>query len=213
MIESFGSVLTAVGLGVGAGVNAYATFLVFGLLSRFYPAMFHGDAAEFFASTPVLIVVGVMYAIEFVADKFPVIDHAWDAVHTFIRPLAGAIVAFASASPDVPAGIVILATILGGGAALGSHAVKATVRATSTATTAGAANPIISSGRGRFRGGAVSARDLPAVRFPDRRSALRDPHRVLVDSRTADADAVRGDAGSRRREQPSRRDAAGPRER
>lgn len=144
MIESFGSVLTAVGLGVGAGVNAYATFLVFGLLSRFYPAMFHGDAAEFFASTPVLIVVGVMYAIEFVADKIPVIDHAWDAVHTFVRPLAGAVVAFASTSPDVPAGIVILATILGGGAALGSHAVKATVRATSTATTAGAANPIIS---------------------------------------------------------------------
>jgi hypothetical protein len=144
MIESLGSILTAVGLGVGAGVNAYATFLVFGLLSRFYPAMFHGEAAEFFASTPVLIVVGVMYAIEFFADKFPVIDHAWDAVHTFIRPLAGAVVAFASASPDLSTGLTIVASVLGGGAALGSHAMKATVRAGSTATTGGAANPILS---------------------------------------------------------------------
>jgi hypothetical protein len=144
MIETIGSVLTAVGLGVGAGVNAYATFLVFGLLSRLYPAMFKGDLAEFFASTPVLIVVGVMYGIEFFADKFPVIDHAWDAVHTFIRPLAGAVVAFASASPDMPQGIAIVAAVLGGGAALSSHAVKATVRAGSTATTGGAANPIIS---------------------------------------------------------------------
>ncbi len=144
MIGTIGSILTAVGLGVGAGVNAYATFLVFGLLARFYPAMFPGEPAEFFASTPVLIVVGVMYAIEFVADKFPVIDHAWDAVHTFIRPLAGALVAFASASPEMPEGLAIVAAVLGGGAAFGSHAVKATVRAGSTATTAGAANPILS---------------------------------------------------------------------
>ncbi|HEU5163158.1 MAG TPA: DUF4126 domain-containing protein [Thermoanaerobaculia bacterium] len=144
MIEMLGSVLTAVGLGVGAGVNAYATFLVFGLLARFYPAMFHGDAAAFFASTPVLIVVGVLYGIEFFADKFPVVDHAWDAIHTFVRPLAGAVVAFASASPELPPGIAILATVLGGGAALSSHAVKATVRAGSTATTGGAANPILS---------------------------------------------------------------------
>ncbi|HEY0591555.1 MAG TPA: DUF4126 domain-containing protein [Thermoanaerobaculia bacterium] len=144
MIETIGSILTAVGLGVGAGVNAYATFLVFGLLARVYPAMFHGEAAEFFASTPVLIVVGVMYAIEFFADKVPALDHAWDAVHTFIRPLAGALVAFASASPDMPEGLAIVAAVLGGGAALGSHAVKASVRLGSTATTGGAANPILS---------------------------------------------------------------------
>ena len=49
MIEMLGSLATAVGLGVGAGVNAYATFLVFGLLSRFYPGLFEGPMAEFFA--------------------------------------------------------------------------------------------------------------------------------------------------------------------
>ena len=63
------SLLTATGLGLGAGVNAYATLLVFGLLSRWHPSLFHDDLATFFASTPVLIVVGVLYLIEFVADK------------------------------------------------------------------------------------------------------------------------------------------------
>lgn len=150
MIEMLGSLATAVGLGVGAGVNAYATFLVFGLLSRFYPGLLEGPMAEFFASTPVLIVIGVMYVIEFVADKVPMIDHAWDVLHTFIRPLAGALVAMAAATPDMPNELSIVASILGGGAALGSHLLKSGVRATSTATTAGAANPVLSVGEDIF---------------------------------------------------------------
>ena len=46
------SLLTAAGLGLGAGVNAYATMLVFGLLSRWRPGMFSGDLAEFFSNCP-----------------------------------------------------------------------------------------------------------------------------------------------------------------
>ncbi|MGH6692806.1 MAG: DUF4126 domain-containing protein, partial [Gammaproteobacteria bacterium] len=84
------SLLTSIGLGLGAGVNAYATLLVFGLLSRWKPGMFDRELAEFFSSTPVLITVAVLYVIEFLADKIPVVDHAWDAVHTFVRPAAGA---------------------------------------------------------------------------------------------------------------------------
>ncbi|HVR42480.1 MAG TPA: DUF4126 domain-containing protein [Thermoanaerobaculia bacterium] len=144
MIETIGTLLTAVGLGVGAGVNAWATFLVFGLLSRLYPAMFSGTLAEFFSSTPVLVVVAVLYVIEFLADKFPLIDHAWDAVHTFIRPLAGALIGFAASSNEVPPELTVLASVLGGGAALGSHLTKSAIRATSTATTGGMANPAIS---------------------------------------------------------------------
>src|SRR5205085_2065534 len=82
------------GLGVGAGVNAYATLLVFGLLARWHPSMFHDDLAKFFASTPVLVVIGALYLVEFVADKVPTIDHIWDVIHTFIRPVAGGVVAF-----------------------------------------------------------------------------------------------------------------------
>ena len=143
-MEMISSMLTSLGLGVGAGVNAYATFLVFGLLGRFMPGHFNGELAEFFASTPVLIFFGVMYAVEFVADKVPAIDHAWDVVHTFIRPLAGAVVALAAANPDMPKGLMVVSAVLSGGAALGSHAAKASLRAGSTATTGGAANPVIS---------------------------------------------------------------------
>src|SRR5437762_489214 len=144
MNELVQSLLTSAGLGIGAGINAYATLLVFGGLARWKPGMFHGELADFFASTPVLITVGVLYAIEFLADKIPTIDHVWDAIHTFIRPVAGALVAWGAASHVVPKGVLILATIIGGGVALTAHAAKASVRAASTMTTAGAANPVLS---------------------------------------------------------------------
>jgi len=135
---------TAIGLGLGAGINAYATLLVFGLLARWKPGMFPSELAMFFSSTPVLIVVGVLYVIEFLADKVPVIDHAWDVIHTFIRPAAGALVGWAATSHDVPKGVVILASIIAGGAALTTHTAKASLRAASTATTGGLANPVLS---------------------------------------------------------------------
>lgn len=138
------SLLTSVGLGLGAGVNAYATLLVFGLLSRWKPGMFDRELATFFSSTPVLITLAVLYAIEFFADKIPAIDHAWDAVHTFIRPAAGALVAWAASSPEVPRSWVIIVSVIAGIGALTTHTAKATLRAASTTTTAGVANPVLS---------------------------------------------------------------------
>lgn len=138
------SLLTAVGLGLGAGVNAYATLLVFGLLSRWKPTMFPSELAGFFSSTPVLIALAVLYAIEFVADKVPAIDHVWDAVHTFIRPAAGALVGWAATAQDMPKGWVVLASVIAGSAALSTHAAKASLRAASTVTTAGVGNPVLS---------------------------------------------------------------------
>jgi Domain of unknown function (DUF4126) len=136
------SLLTSVGLGIGAGINAYATMLVYGLLARY--AGLKGELAEFFASTPVLVVCGLLYVVEFVADKIPAVDHVWDVIHTFIRPAAGAVIAWAAVSDKVPQGMVMLASALGGGAALAAHAAKATVRGASTAATGGLANPILS---------------------------------------------------------------------
>lgn len=144
MTSMLTSLLTSAGLGAGAGINAYATLLVFGLLSRWQPGMFPGELATFFARTPVLIAVGVLYTIEFVADKVPAVDHVWDLIHTFIRPVAGALVAWAAAAPGVPRGVIILASVIGGSAALMTHATKATVRAASTVTTGGTANPVLS---------------------------------------------------------------------
>lgn len=136
------SLLTSIGLGIGAGINAYATLLVYGLLARM--GGWQGDLAEFFSSTPVLVVCGLLYVVEFIADKVPAVDHAWDVVHTFIRPAAGAVVAWAAVSDKVPHGAVILASALGGGAALAAHAAKATIRGASTAATGGLGNPILS---------------------------------------------------------------------
>ena len=138
------SILTAVGLGLGAGVNAYATLLVFGLLSRWKPAMFPSELATFFSSTPVLIVLAGLYAVEFIADKIPAVDHAWDVVHTFIRPAAGALVGWASTAQGLPKGWVILASVIAGSAALTTHTAKASLRAASTMTTAGLGNPLLS---------------------------------------------------------------------
>jgi hypothetical protein len=141
----FASLLTSAGLGAGAGLNAYATMLVFGLLARWQPATFSGELARFFASTPVLIVVAVLYVVEFIADKVPAVDHIWDVVHTFIRPAAGAVVAWAAVSKgSIPHGAVIVATVLAGTTALGAHALKATTRIASTMATGGLGNPLLS---------------------------------------------------------------------
>lgn len=138
------TLLTSAGLGLGAGINAYATLLVFGGLGRLYPNLFDGEMARFFSSTPMLITMAILYTIEFVADKVPAIDHVWDVIHTFIRPLAGGLVAFASVTDAIPQPIVILATVVGGGAALGAHITKAALRAMSSITTGGTANPVLS---------------------------------------------------------------------
>jgi hypothetical protein len=138
------SLLTSAGLGLGAGINAYATLLVFGLVARWQPLIFHDELARFFATTPVLIVVGILYLIEFVADKVPTVDHVWDIIHTLIRPAAGALVAWAAVSDRIPHGAVILASVIAGGAALGAHATKATLRGASTLTTFGFGNPVLS---------------------------------------------------------------------
>jgi len=138
------SLLTSAGLGLGAGINAYATLLVFGLLARWQPTMFQDDMARFFATTPVLIVVGILYLIEFLADKVPAVDHVWDIIHTVIRPAAGALVAWAAVSDKIPHGAVILASVIAGSAALGSHATKATLRGASTLMTGGLGNPFLS---------------------------------------------------------------------
>jgi len=110
--------------GWASGINAYATVLVLGLLGRFAGV---ADVPAGFQRTDVLIVMAVLTVLEFVADKIPYLDSAWDAISTFIRPVAGAVIGalVAGASGDLPA--IVLAS-LGGITALVSHAVKAGLR-------------------------------------------------------------------------------------
>jgi hypothetical protein len=100
--------------------------LTLGLLARFGLVQLPGDLS-FLGQGWVIGVAAVLYVIEFLADKIPVVDSIWDTIHTFIRVPAGAVLAasaFAHFSPAVRA-----AALLGGGTlALTAHGTKASVR-------------------------------------------------------------------------------------
>ena len=116
---------TLVSAGWASGVNAYLTVALMALLGRAGV----GDVPEDLQQDGVLYAALVMYAIEFVTDKVPLLDSAWDAVHTIVRP------AIASAlgvelGGDMGA-VGIEEVFAGGGAgalAFASHAVKASIR-------------------------------------------------------------------------------------
>jgi len=110
-----------------SGINLYATVAVLGLCSRYNLIAL---PAQFRAFEDPLIIGGalVLYAIEFVADKIPWLDSIWDVVHTFIRPVGGALVAVTTLG-EASAGTEALAAILGGSVAMTTHLTKAGARA------------------------------------------------------------------------------------
>ncbi len=109
--------------GWAAGVNAYAVVLLLGLAGRFGLA----DAPEALMRTDVLVAAGALYAVEFVTDKIPYVDHIWDAVHTAVRPtIAAGIGALFAGDADTLT--QALAAAGSGATALASHAVKAGLR-------------------------------------------------------------------------------------
>lgn len=114
------------GFSLAAGVNLYATVAVLGLAARYdwvqLPAQFQA-----FNQPWVIGIAGVLYAIEFVADKIPWVDSIWDSVHTVIRPVGGALIAVAALGDASPV-VTGLIALLGGTAAAGSHLTKAGTR-------------------------------------------------------------------------------------
>lgn len=109
-----------------SGINLYAAIGTLGLLEHFGFAHLPGDLG-FIGNWWVIGLACGLYLIEFVADKVPVVDSIWDAIHTFIRVPAGAVLAAAAFAHFDP-GIRLAALLLGGGIALGSHGTKATTR-------------------------------------------------------------------------------------
>jgi hypothetical protein len=107
--------------GWASGVNAYLVLLVLGFADRVSPTAEIPDALH---RWDVLGVALFMYAMEFVADKIPYIDSTWDAVSTFIRPTAGAVIGVLMAGDADTLQQAVLGTV-GGGTALLSHLVKA----------------------------------------------------------------------------------------
>lgn len=110
--------------GWASGVNAYATVLLLGLLGRFAGVDAVPAGLE---RTDVLVAAGLLYVIEFVADKVPFIDSTWDTVHTVIRPAVGTVIALLIGGDAQTLDQAILGAT-GGVTALLSHLVKAGLR-------------------------------------------------------------------------------------
>ncbi len=118
-----GVISLTMGVAWASGINLYAAILTLGILGA------TGNIAlppslEILSNPLVLMAAGCMYMVEFVADKIPGVDSGWDAIHTFIRIPAGALLA-AGAVGEVNPALSLAAAILGGGLAAGSHATKA----------------------------------------------------------------------------------------
>lgn len=118
-------VSTLVSAGWASGVNAYLTVALMSLLGRAGV----GDVPEELQQDGVLYAALAMYAIEFVTDKVPLLDSAWDAVHTIVRP---AIASAVGVELGGEAGAVGVEEVFAGGGAgamaFASHAVKAGIR-------------------------------------------------------------------------------------
>jgi len=122
--------LTTLGTAAGSawlsGINLYATVLTLGVLQRFHLVKLPGGL-DMLGEWWVIGLAAALYVIEFVADKIPAVDSAWDAIHAFIRVPAGAILA-ATAFADFAPAVKMAAMILGGGVALSSYGAKAGAR-------------------------------------------------------------------------------------
>ena len=109
-----------------SGINLYATILVLGLLGMTDSAVLP-DSLQILMNPLVIGAAGLMYLVEFFADKMPGVDTGWDSIHTFIRIPAGALLA-AGAVGEVDPALTLAAAIVGGGMAAATHATKAGTR-------------------------------------------------------------------------------------
>jgi len=116
--------LLALTMGVGwaSGINLYATLATLGILSV-TGNMVLPEELNMLSNPMVIAAAGLMYMVEFTADKIPGVDSIWDSIHTFIRIPAGAVLA-AGMVGDAGAGMELAAAIVGGGLATTTHVTK-----------------------------------------------------------------------------------------
>jgi hypothetical protein len=114
------------GFSFAAGINLYATVALVGLASRFGWVQLPPEYTVF--ANPWIIGAAIfLYVIEFFADKIPWVDTLWDGLHTFIRPVGGALMAVTALGEASP-GLKALVGLMGGAVAAGSHVTKAGTR-------------------------------------------------------------------------------------
>jgi Domain of unknown function (DUF4126) len=130
-VEKLDLLAVALGLACLAGINLYLTVFATGLAIHFHwitlaPAY---QSLEVLGHPAIITIAGILYFLEFFTDKIPWIDSAWDAVHTVICPIGGALLAIQVLGHPSPAFTVIVA-LLAGGTSLVAHTAKAATRLT-----------------------------------------------------------------------------------
>jgi hypothetical protein len=140
-----------------AGWMLYLVTLITGLGMKFgwIALPDHLHALDVLANNWVLAIAAVGTFMEFFADKIAWVDSAWDAVHSFIRPLGGALLSLAIVDASDPAWQVG-SFLLGGGAALVAHAGKAGARTLVNASPETFSNVIVSTGEDIPTGGLLA---------------------------------------------------------
>lgn len=134
-MEQLNLLAVALGLAALAGINLYLTVFVTGLAIRFHWITLapQYQSLEILGDPWIITIAGLLYFLEFFADKIPWVDSIWDAVHTVIRPIGGALLAIQVLGHPSPAYTVIVA-LLAGGTSLVAHTAKAATRLTSNAS-------------------------------------------------------------------------------
>jgi len=125
----------ALGFAALAGVNLYLTVFATGLAIHFHWITLapQYQSLEVLGNPWIISIAGVLYLLEFFADKIPWVDSIWDAVHTVIRPIGGALLAIQVLGHPSPAFTVIVA-LLAGGTSLIAHTAKAATRLATNAS-------------------------------------------------------------------------------
>jgi len=154
MIETIGVIA---GSGWASGLNLYLATLMLGIAGRAGWA----DIPDVLTRTDVMIVAGVLFAIEFVADKVPFLDSFWDAIHTFIRPLGAAAIGAVIAGDSGSIGAAVGGT-LSGLLALDAHSAKASTRVMVNASPEPVSNAAVS----LFEDVSVAGLVVLAVTYP-----------------------------------------------
>ena len=127
-METIDTVALMLGAAWASGINLYAAILMLGWMGGAGHMELPADL-QVLSSPPVMLAAGGMYLVEFFADKIPGVDTVWDALHTFIRIPAGALMAAGAAQGlDIGQSGELVALLLGGGVAAASHATKAGTR-------------------------------------------------------------------------------------
>jgi hypothetical protein len=157
LLTAFGRTL---GFSFTAGINLYATIATLGLASR-YGWVDLPDHYRVFDNDLVIGAAIVLYIVEFLADKIPWVDTLWDALHTFIRPVGGALVALGTLGDASPA-VEALTALAGGTLAAGTHFAKAGTRAAVNASPEPFSNWALSTAEDVF----VVGLGLVALRYP-----------------------------------------------